>query len=135
VNLVLDTNIYISAFFWKGNPRKIVERVNSGLDALYITDGILNEIAQVLARPKFNVDKSGIARLINAITEVSICVAINGVINGVCSDNKDDMILECGWRCAADYIITGDDDLLSLQSFGGVKIITANQYVNSIVEK
>lgn len=45
------------------------------------------------------------------------------------------MILECGWRCAADYIITGDDDLLSLQTFENVKIITASQYVNNILGK
>jgi putative PIN family toxin of toxin-antitoxin system len=60
VRLVLDTNIFISAFFWGGNPRRIVERINSGTDTLYITDEILGEVAQVLARPKFNVDKHNI---------------------------------------------------------------------------
>jgi putative PIN family toxin of toxin-antitoxin system len=134
VRLVLDTNIFISAFFWGGNPRRIIERINSGIDSLYITDGILNEITQVLARPKFNIDGPNITHLTGAIKEVSICIAINGAVKGVCRDNKDDMILECGWRCAADFIITGDDDLLSLQTFKGVKIITANQYVNNLWE-
>jgi putative PIN family toxin of toxin-antitoxin system len=129
VKLVLDTNIFISAFFWGGIPRKIVERINSGVDSLYVTDAILDEITQVLARPKFNVDEVVIARLITAIRRVSVCVAIDGVIKGVCRDNKDDMILECGWRCGADYIITGDDDLLSLKNFKGIGIITASQYL------
>ena len=135
MKLVLDTNIFISAFFWGGNPRKIVERINSGIDSLYITDGILDEIAQVLARSKFSVDKPNIARLIDAIAEIAVCIPVKGTVKGVCRDSKDDMILECGWRCAADYIITGDDDLLSLQTFENVKIITASQYVNNILGK
>jgi putative PIN family toxin of toxin-antitoxin system len=132
VKLVLDTNIFISAFFWGGNPRKIVERINGSVDLLYITNEILDEITQVLARPKFNVDKTNIARLISAIIEMSICITVEGVVKGVCRDSKDDIILECGWRCGADYIITGDDDLLSLKNFRGVEIITASQYINSI---
>jgi putative PIN family toxin of toxin-antitoxin system len=130
VKLVLDTNIFISAFFWGGNPRKILERINDDIDSLYIANEILDEIAQVLTRPKFNVDKTNIVRLINAIKEMSLCIAIEGVVKGVCRDSKDDMILECGWRCNADYIITGDNDLLSLKNFRGIEIITVNQYVN-----
>jgi putative PIN family toxin of toxin-antitoxin system len=130
VRIVLDTNIFISAFFWGGNPRKIIERIIGGVDSLYITDEILNEIAQVLARPKFNLDKSSIVCLINAIKEISVCIAAKGEVKGICRDSKDDMILECGWCCAADYIITGDDDLLSLKIFRGIEIITANHYVS-----
>ncbi|MDR3180673.1 MAG: putative toxin-antitoxin system toxin component, PIN family [Prevotellaceae bacterium] len=132
MKLVLDTNIFISAFFWGGTPQKIIERVNSGIDFLYVTDGILTEIAQVLARPKFNVDKTIITRLINAIREVSVCFAIDGAVRGVCRDEKDDMILECGWRCNADYIITGDNDVLSLKNFRGVKIVKASDYLHAI---
>jgi putative PIN family toxin of toxin-antitoxin system len=133
--LVLDTNIFISAFFWGGNPRKIVNRINDNLDFLYTTNEILDEIAQVLTRPKFNVDKANIIHLISAIKEISVCITIKGVVKGVCRDSKDDMVLECGWRCDADYIITGDDDLLSLKNFRGIKIITATQYVNDVIKK
>ncbi|MDR0680816.1 MAG: putative toxin-antitoxin system toxin component, PIN family [Dysgonamonadaceae bacterium] len=132
MKLVLDTNIFISAFFWGGNPRKIVERINGSIDLLYITNEIFDEITQVLARSKFNVDKTNIARLINAIKEMSVCITVEGVIKGVCRDSKDDIILECGWCCGADYVITGDDDLLSLKSFRGIEIITASQYLNDV---
>jgi hypothetical protein len=39
MKLVLDTNIFISSFFWGGNPRKIMERIIDGKDALYVADG------------------------------------------------------------------------------------------------
>jgi predicted nucleic acid-binding protein len=41
MKVVLDSNIFVSSFFWRGNPRKIFDRVMNGLDELYITDEIL----------------------------------------------------------------------------------------------
>jgi predicted nucleic acid-binding protein len=40
MKIVLDSNIFVSAFYWKGYPRKIFERVTNGLDELYITEMI-----------------------------------------------------------------------------------------------
>jgi predicted nucleic acid-binding protein len=47
MKIVLDSNIFVSSFYWTGNPRKVFERVTNGLDELYITDDILNEIRTV----------------------------------------------------------------------------------------
>ena len=44
MKIVLDANIFISSFFWGGNPRLVVERVIAGLDELFITKEILDEI-------------------------------------------------------------------------------------------
>jgi len=54
MKLVLDTNIYISSFFWGGNPRKIMERIISGKDSLFVSKEILAEVFSVMVRPKFN---------------------------------------------------------------------------------
>ena len=55
MKVVLDSNIFVSSFFWRGNPRKIFDRVMNGLDELYITDEILQEIAAVMSRKKFDI--------------------------------------------------------------------------------
>jgi predicted nucleic acid-binding protein len=47
MRIVLDSNIFVSSFYWKGNPRKVFERVTNGLDELYITDEILNEAIHI----------------------------------------------------------------------------------------
>jgi predicted nucleic acid-binding protein len=54
MRIVLDLNIFVSSFYWKGNPRKVFERVTNGLDELYITDEILKEIFTVMSRKKFD---------------------------------------------------------------------------------
>jgi len=55
MKIVLDINIFVSSFFWGGNPRKIMERVIDGKDKLFTCKEILEETAVVLSRPKFNV--------------------------------------------------------------------------------
>ncbi|GMO20065.1 MAG: hypothetical protein Ta2A_27110 [Treponemataceae bacterium] len=36
MKVVIDINIFISSFFWKGNPRKVVNRARDGIDKLYM---------------------------------------------------------------------------------------------------
>jgi hypothetical protein len=53
-------------------------------------------------------------------------------VKGVCRDSKDDMYLECAVAATADYIISGDRDLLDLKEYGGVKIVSAREYLRLI---
>jgi predicted nucleic acid-binding protein len=47
MRLVLDTNVFISAFYWGGNPQGIIHRIIEGIDELYISDEILYEVATI----------------------------------------------------------------------------------------
>jgi putative PIN family toxin of toxin-antitoxin system len=53
MKIVLDANIFISAFYWGGNPELIINRVIEGLDELYFSKEILDEVTDVMARPNF----------------------------------------------------------------------------------
>jgi len=133
MKIVLDTNIFISSFFWDGNPRKIIERIINGKDILFTCKEILQETASVLARPKFSVNDEYIARFIHSIEEVANNINLIGVIHNVCRDSNDDKILECALLANADFIITGDADLLTLKEYKGVKIISPNEYVTNLL--
>ena len=50
-------------------------------------------------------------------------------MQGVCRDSDDDKILECAVLGDVDFIISGDNDLLSLKEFRGIPIITASEYL------
>jgi predicted nucleic acid-binding protein len=71
VNIVLDANILISAFFWGGNPRLVLERVITGIDTLYISKEILNEIEDVMERPTFHTTKEAIMYFITSLEELA----------------------------------------------------------------
>jgi putative PIN family toxin of toxin-antitoxin system len=68
---VLDANIFISSFFWGGNPRNVLQRAISKLDELYISKEILNEIEDVMGRKKFHAEKTEIDYYINSIEEIA----------------------------------------------------------------
>jgi len=128
MKLVLDTNVYISAFYWGGNAQKIIDRIIAGIDLLFISENILKEISEVMARPKFKTDQETIDKFIETIEKNCIKIFTEGKIKDVCRD-KDDDKLECGIICNADYIITGDDDLLVLKNYEEIKIITPMEYL------
>jgi len=130
MKLVLDANIYISSFFWGGNPRRIIERIISGKDLLFVSKEILTEVFSVMSRPKFDMKEEHISRFINSIEEIAFDIKLTDSIQNVCRDKDDDKIIECAVLANADYIITGDDDLLTIKEFRGTKIITANEYIN-----
>ena len=130
MKLTLDTNIFISAFYWGGNPQKVIDRIIEGLDELYLCSEILDEIAKVMMRPKFKSGPQIIDAYIKTIEKTAKKVYIAGTIKGVCRDKDDDRIIECGILSGADYIITGDDDLLVLEKFQEIKIVTADQYLD-----
>jgi putative PIN family toxin of toxin-antitoxin system len=132
VKLVLDTNIFISAFYWGGNPQIIIDRIITGLDKLFISNEILNEVIDVMSRPKFKSSQEIINRYVRRIEKLGTKIYITGNVTGISRDKDDDSKIECGMMCNADYIITGDEDLLVLEEYNGIKIITPKEYLELI---
>ena len=130
MKLVLDTNVFISSFFWGGNPRKVMMRIIDGKDTLFISDEILQEVFSVMARPKFDVNHRQIVHFLDSIEEISYGINLMGMIQGVCRDSDDDKILECAVLGKVDFIISGDNDLLSLKEFQGIPILAASEYID-----
>ena len=135
MKLVLDSNIFISAFYWGGKPQKILDRIVLGLDELYITNAILDEITEVMLRPNFKTPPQIIDAYIKAIEKTGKKIFTSGEITGICRDKDDDAIIECGILSSADYLITGDNDLLVLEKYQGIKILSANEYLHIIHEE
>ena len=135
MKLVLDSIIFISAFYWGGKPQKILDRVVLGLDELYITNAIFDEIAEVMLRPNFKTPPQIIDAYIKAIEKTGKKIFMSGEITGICRDKDDDAIIECGILSSADYLITGDNDLLVLEKYQGMKILSANEYLHIIHEE
>jgi putative PIN family toxin of toxin-antitoxin system len=132
MKIVLDANIFISAFYWSGNPEIIINRVIEGLDELYFSKEILNEIADVMSRPNFKTDPIIIDNYIKRIEKIGKKIIITGKIQNVCRDNDDDDKLECGIESNAKYLITGDKDLLILEHYENIMIVKPKEYLDII---
>jgi putative PIN family toxin of toxin-antitoxin system len=132
MKIVLDSNIFVSSFFWRGNPRKIFDRVTNGLDELYITDDILNEVLTVMSRKKFDVKKNEIDDYINIIESYSIKIFPKNTAEEISRDKDDNKVLQCGSEGKVDFIVTGDNDLLVLKEYKNSKIVNAKEYLDNI---
>jgi putative PIN family toxin of toxin-antitoxin system len=133
LRVVLDTNILISGIFWRGNPYKILSRcLGEGLQLVTSLE-ILEELQQVLrTEKKFGLNEEDISSYIGLMISNSIMVNPAQAIDVVTDDPEDNAILECAVEGKADYIISGDRHLLSLREYGGIRILTAREFIEFI---
>jgi putative PIN family toxin of toxin-antitoxin system len=132
MKIVLDANIFTSSFFWGGNPRKVLERVIAGIDELFITKEILDEINDVIERPKFHADGNEIDYFIHSIEEIANKIVSKIRINNGSRDETDNKYIECGITVPVDYIISGDIHLLEMEDYENIKIVTAKEYLEIV---
>ena len=132
MRIVLDANIFVSSFFWGGNPRMVLERVIEGIDELFVTKEILDETDEVMGRPKFHADKEEIDYFINSLEEIGNKIIPKRRIKNGSRDKTDNKYIECGIAANVNYIISGDVHLLELREYENIKIITAKNYLETI---
>ena len=128
--LVLDTNIFISALLGSQTTSQILDLWVNGEIDLAFSDEIISEIREVLDRPKFRnrIDPVSAAKLISLLSIIGIGVNPTRRLQA-CRDPKDDFLLECAVEGNADYIITGDQDLLCLNHFEGIQILEPSEFL------
>lgn len=132
MKVVADTNTLVSGFLWDGLLARLLDAGLSGRFALYTSLELLSELDETLRAPKFA------ARLtIRGHTAESLMRAFRSACHEIASpphisapelrDSDDLHILSCSAAIPADLIVSGDKDLLVLESFRGVPIITVRR--------
>ena len=130
---VVDTNTLISRLLLPDSmPSRAVNKA-IGCGDLLVSNSTLEELAEVLERPKFNKYLSPEERraFFTLLSRVAIRVEILSPISA-CRDPKDDKFLSLAVTGNADAIITGDKDLLELHPFHCIPIYTPKQFVEGI---
>lgn len=128
----LDTNILISALGWKGNPKKVFDKIVEGEIELVISDEQFSELSETLNHPKFQFTEEQKSRFKSLILETATFVKPVEKIDVIKQDPDDNMILEAAVAGTVDYIVTGDPDLLDLKEFRGIKIIKAKEFLEEM---
>jgi putative PIN family toxin of toxin-antitoxin system len=132
IRVILDTNVLISALLFSGEPGRIVERWKSGAFVPVFSRDTFDEFRKVLSYPKFSLTVQEIATLIeDEVLPFCEVVEIGEEILGVCRDPADDPFLSCAVAADADFIISGDKDLLALGSFRNIPIVTVAAFLQN----
>jgi len=126
IRVVLDTNVLVSALLFSGEIGNVVSSWKVRKFLPVFSQDTFDEFRRVLAYPKFSLK----TREIDALLQYEVLpfcevVDIEDEIIGVCRDSADDKFLSCAVAAKADYIVSGDKDLLVLGNFRNIPIITA----------
>ncbi len=128
LRVVIDTNIWISFLIGK-KLSALKTLISSQKIEIIISDEIIDEIEEVSARPKLNkyFPAEKVQEFINLLNILSTRHSIR-CIEAVCRDPKDDFLLALVKETKADYLITGDNDLLLIEKHGATQIVTAEYF-------
>ncbi len=145
MKIIIDTNIYISAFCFDNLPDKLIQLVENSDDYSIITSiQIFKELEQKFLSGRLEkilknkYIKSYCQLFLRGLSEKAITVEVPKSANlKICRDPNDDMLLSLANFGDVDYIITGDKDLLILETLEAkskkiIKIVTVNQFLTMI---
>ena len=134
VKIIFDTNIYFSAVGWDGKMLDLVIYCfKNDQIKVFSSQEISDEIHEKLASQRFQklvkgkVDSDFISSIMELIQENSQFEEVDIKVD-LCRDPKDNKFIELSKVVKADYLITGDKDLLDLNDFEGTKILKPSEF-------
>lgn len=128
MKIIVDTNLWISFLIGK-RLSCLLEFISNENVEIVVSRELLDEITNVALRPKFvkYFPKEHFAMLWDFMVQETTLYNIDN-ISARCRDPKDDYLLELALVSGADYLITGDNDLLSVEKIGSCQIVTVMEF-------
>ena len=135
LKVVLDTNVLVSALLFKDELSKLLFPLKKFI--LLFSEETLNEFIKVLHYPKFSLTEDEIEYLLQfEILPYSKIVEVTFKFDKETCPDKDDLkFLELAVSAKANYIITGDKDLLNLKEINKIKILSPKEFLSLLKKK
>ena len=134
IRAVLDTNVIISAVLVPlGISGRILAAALRLIFLCFSSDAVLAEVLRTLERErvrrKYAIDPRTVERLRQFLESDVVRTPIAADARGVASHPEDDLILATAVSARAEYLVTGDRQLLALQQFQGVQIVSPRDFL------
>lgn len=125
--VILDTNLWVS-FLITRDMSFLDEYVKSGKVKLIFSKELIEEFIAVAYRPKFAkyFTNEDIENLLDVFNYLGILINVTSNIK-ICRDSKDDFLLNLAIDSKANYLVTGDKDLLEIKKIKRTKILTIKE--------
>ena len=137
VSAVVDTNVLVSGLVAPaGPPRQIMnawlEEGFTLVTSLYLVEELVHVLTYPRITKRLRLDEAELAALLAALLSRTHVVAGQLHLPGVTRDPKDDAVVACVVEGEAGYIVSGDQDLLTLGEYQGVQIVTPREFVEML---
>jgi putative PIN family toxin of toxin-antitoxin system len=138
IRAVLDANIFVSSLIEpRGNPARIFRGLieNQSFE-LVLSPPILEEIRRVLKYPRLRKhlasDSEEIEEYLLSLGLIATLVEGKRQLQAIEEDPEDDKYLACALEASADYIVSGDEHLLAIEEYEGIRIVSPQEFVKII---
>jgi len=126
VKVFLDTNVLVAAFISRGQCNELLEHCVRNHDVV-TSRQVLDELDRVL-REKFEFPRSMVGEALQLLRGEAFEVEAPDLSEPVSRDPDDDHVLAAATEAECDCIVTGDDDLLTLERYEGIPILTPSRF-------
>jgi len=131
---VIDTNQFVSSLISKQGPSaQLIDRWREQRFILVTSPEIIAEIQRVLEYPhiskKYKLSKSDAQSLLTLIEHEAVVIPKLPAVHVIKDDPDDDKFLACALAARAEYIVSGDQHLLSLGSYKSISIVTVKEFL------
>jgi uncharacterized protein len=130
VKVVLDTNVLMSGVFFAGLPGEVLAAWREGRVTLAASPEILDEYRRVGVLLEERYGSLGLHALLAVVATTADIVEPLEPASPISRDSDDDKFLLCAVAAAADAVVTGDEDLLTLRAWRSVEILSPRQFVD-----
>ena len=133
MKIIFDTNVLISAFVFKGFSQTVYDFCVINY-TLFISEWILEKLEEKL-RVKFEIPEDKIINTLYLVKEKSAIEQPLIPVPNICRDEDDNNILQLADSISANFIITGDKDLLVFKKYKSTEIITPREFYERFIDK
>ncbi len=130
-NVVVDSNVWISALVFGGEPRRVFEALLQRGDYLVVSAELLSEIRRIINR-KFPDVSDDFEALLVVFQYLIVTVTLGSLTITVCRDPDDNKILETAVLGRATMLISGDNDLLVLHPYDSIQIVRPGAWLKQV---
>ena len=127
MRILIDTNILISGLYFHGLPKKLLREIDLEKFNICVNEEIISEytdkIDNKFSKSKYILDKDLREKIFSSFKNFNKISDLK-----ICRDPDDDKFINCAIDAKAIYIVSGDNDLLTIKNFAGIEIVTAREF-------
>lgn len=129
--VVLDTNTLVSALYREGHAREVLRLFYRGEITALVSPFLLAELKNTLTN-KLHWPQDKVMRALTNLEDVAELIQPTTNVTVFAAHNNDNQILACALDGRADFLVTGDHELLKLRQFERTAIVTAQEFLATI---
>ena len=133
MRILIDTNIIISGLFFHGLPKQLLAEFDYNKFNICVNESIISEyhkqIQKKIVNPKYTLNGSLFEEIFRHLQNFEAVSDLK-----ICRDPKDDKFINCAIDAKAVYIVSGDNDLLTLKNFADIEIVTAREFYDKYIK-